>query len=363
MAHNLDMTNGRANMAFLGDRKDIWHKLGQSKKPGASVESWRVDAGLNWEAIKVPAIASLAGPEFNHLAHNQVTVKDRNFIVRSDNGAVLGYASNRYQPVQPAEVLDWFERYISVDPRFQLDVAGSLRDGAIIWATATFNGAMNVAGDQHVARLLMTTTFDGSGATLNKGTMTRVVCNNTLDAALSDARCTVRTRHSTKFDAKQVSDELARVAKGFETYKLMGDAMAQANMTVADLADFFKDMLDIPHDAKEEDISTRKANQYKALAACYKTTAAEGARGNAWAALNTITRYVDHERHTARDDAARFDSAQFGSGAQIKARAVDLLLPRIGGKEAAAWLAAAEARVGSQELAAFEANAATKLSS
>jgi len=46
------------------------------------------------------------------------------------------------QPHQPAELLDWFKQYISVDDRFQIDVAGSLKQGEIIWATATFNGGM-----------------------------------------------------------------------------------------------------------------------------------------------------------------------------------------------------------------------------
>jgi hypothetical protein len=29
MSHNIDMTGGRYNMAFTGDRKDIWHRHGQ----------------------------------------------------------------------------------------------------------------------------------------------------------------------------------------------------------------------------------------------------------------------------------------------------------------------------------------------
>ena len=60
MAHNLDMTNGRANMAFIGNRNDIWHRLGQQMTANQSIDDWARAAGLNWEAVKVPAIASLS---------------------------------------------------------------------------------------------------------------------------------------------------------------------------------------------------------------------------------------------------------------------------------------------------------------
>jgi phage/plasmid-like protein (TIGR03299 family) len=336
MSHNIDISNGRANIAFTGSRNDIWHRLGQQMTANQSIDDWARAAGLNWEAIKVPAIASLNGAQFDHIPANQRfrEVQDRNFVVRSDNGHPLGYVSDRYQPVQPREVLDWFQRYIAVDDRFQLDVAGSLKSGEIIWATATFNGNLDIAGDKHIARVLMTTTFDGTGATINRGCMTRVVCNNTLDMALVERGATIRTRHSTKFNAAKVGQELAQVAKGFAQYKAVGDALAQADMARDQVSNFFKTCLDIPFDAKPDDISSRKMNQFRSLSQAYKTSVREGAPdGSAWAALNAITRYVDHDR-TSGTDEAKFLSAEFGSGAALKQQAMSLLLPLIKDKVA-----------------------------
>lgn len=333
--HNIDMTNGRANIAFIGSRKDVWHRMGQEMLPGMSTAEWAKAAGLEWSAIKVPAIAALEGKEFDHIEAGDRfrRVADRNFLVRSDNGAPLGYVSDRYKAVQPAEVLEWFERYIAVDDRFQLDVAGSLGNGETIWATATFRDKLSIADDAHVARVLMTTTFDGSGATINQGTMTRVVCNNTLNVALSDNRSVVRTRHSATFDAKKVGDELACIAQGFASYKAMGDALAQDQMAIEEVADFFGKLLSFPKDTKWDDISTRKQNQYDALMDAYTITCGETKNNTAWAALNAITRYVDHDRSVQKGevgvDAARFVSANFGSGANLKAKAIDLLMPRI----------------------------------
>ena len=95
MSANLDMANGRANIAFLGSRKDVWHRMGQEMLPGQSIDTWATAAGLGWEAVKVPAIAALQGPRFDHIPASQrfLPVADRAFIVRSDTGSVLGYVS------------------------------------------------------------------------------------------------------------------------------------------------------------------------------------------------------------------------------------------------------------------------------
>lgn len=341
MAANLDMTNGRANIAFLGSRNDVWHHMGQEMLPGQSIEAWAEAAGLGWEAIKVPAIASLAGPKFDHLEASSRfrVIEDRSFVVRSDNGNMLGYVSgedlnNGYQLVQPREVLDWFDRYIAVDGRFQMDVAGSLDDGKRIWATAKFNGNTEVCGEAHSARVLMSTTFDTTGATINQATMTRVVCQNTLRIAHGDKRAAIKTRHSTKFDAAKVGKELAQLAQSFAQYKAVGDAMGQVDFAKDQVADFFKDCLDIDRKAKKEDISTRKLNQYEEVATAYKTSVAEGApNGSVWAALQAITRYADHDRSIKvggqSESVARFNSAQFGSGDALKGKAFNLLLPLV----------------------------------
>jgi phage/plasmid-like protein (TIGR03299 family) len=333
MAHNIDTSNGQNNIAFLGSRKDIWHRLGQEMQPGMGMQAWAKAAGLDWQAVKVPAIANLAGPQWDHLPADTRfrAVQDRFFVARSDNGHPLGFVSDVYEPVQPLEVLEWFERYISVDDRFHLDVAGSLKQGEIIWATATFKDSLSIVGEEHKARLLMTTTFDGSGATINKATMTRVVCNNTLDAAMVDKRATIRTRHNTKFDAARVGRELAAIAEGFTHYKAMAEALVAVEMTKEQVSQFFKACLDIPFDAKQDDISGKKLASFQALSNAYGATVREGTKPNSqWAALNAITRYVDHDKHVRggdNKDEARVLSANFGSGAALKQKALGILMP------------------------------------
>jgi hypothetical protein len=110
--------------------------------------------------------------------------------------------------------------------------------------------------------------------------------------------------------------------------------LAANEMARSEVSDLFKSLLDIPFDTKWADVSTRKQNQFRDMSDAYRTSVREGAPdGSAWAALNAITRYVDHDRSTRSADSsadeARLLSSQFGSGAALKAQAMDLLLPRI----------------------------------
>lgn len=324
MAHNIDMTNDRANIAFVGNRRDIWHRLGTQMQPGQSIQEWAKQAGLDWQAVMTEA--------YTKIGERMFKVPDVMHITRSDNNFGLGVATPVYKPVQPIECLEWFQQYITHDDRFSIDVAGSLCGGRKVWATAVFNGGMVVGGDNHIMRLLMTTTFDATGATINKGTATRVVCNNTLDAALSVKGCAIKTRHSSKFDHEKVGKELAVIVAGFDGYKQMGDAMAGIHMAKDQVDNFFKTLLNVED---ENDLSTRKANQWNELRDAYDKTVAEGTQsGTVWTALNAVTRYVDHDRGT-RDTGlgeveSRFVSAQFSSGAAMKAKAVANLYKMFG---------------------------------
>src|SRR6516162_156711 len=98
MAHNLDMSNERANMAFLGDRKDIWHGLGQAMAPGMGIADWARAAGLEWQAVKVPALAALP--------HEITPVPGRFHIARNDTWGILNEqtVTDIYQPVQPSDL-------------------------------------------------------------------------------------------------------------------------------------------------------------------------------------------------------------------------------------------------------------------
>ena len=335
MAHNIENKDGVYSFAFTGERSEIWHRLGQELEMGANRAEWLNAAGFDYHVEKVPAIASLNSDAFNHLApENRFVETDKRFLARGDNGHVLGIAGDGYQVVQPADVWEWFENYITVDDRFHIDAAGVLGSGERLWMTARFNGSLDVAGDRHIPRLLMSTSFDASQATRNEATMTRVVCQNTLRAAHMSAKALIKTRHNTRFDGKAVHRELAQIATSFAEFKAMGDAMAQQAMTGQQVQSFFATLLGVEPDAKPADISTRTKNIATDLAASYRRTQHErnSQRNDVWTALQAVTRYVDHDRtvrNAPNETVGRFDSGTFGSGDAMKGKALGLLMPLV----------------------------------
>lgn len=331
-----DYAAGNAGIAYTGNRNDVWHRLGRDNMQGKSREEWLSAADLAWDAVKAPAQYEFDG--------KLRLARDRAFMVRSDTGTMLGdnCVTDVYCTVQPRELDAFFDRYISVDDRLQRDVMGHFKGGSIVWMTAAWRDPIEVAGDRHTARLLASTTFDGSGATRTQMCVTRSVCDNTLRAAWGEGEgAVVSTRHNTPFNAKRAGEELAKLAQSVAKYKAIGDAMAAVHMSEKDVMALFKTVLEIPADAKQDELSTRKMNQYRSLWQAQRTTQRErnvpSTTLDAWMALQAITRYVDHDRigNNGDNGEKQFLSANFGSGDAMKGQAVGLLMPLIRDKIAA----------------------------
>lgn len=340
MSHDLEMNlDGSANMAFVG--ADPWHRLGQTPADPDSLDSW-LDACRGHWTIK--SGSAYFYPMLDGRAQQQLspeTIPNCKHWYRSDSGEVFYTGTDQYQGHQPREVADFLMQYVKADPRFRFETMGFLKGGRQFWALAKFEQDFTVAGDPHRAYLLATTSFDGSMATTAQGTLIRVVCNNTLTASMMDKRAAIKIRHTSKFDAakrESAGAELAQVAQQFSAYKDMGDAMAQARMGKQEVAQFFKDLLEIPREATREDISGKKRNAYDQLVDSLGVTVRErrpDARSLEWVdkfeCLNAVTRFVDHERGAggSKSDEDRLQVANFGSGALLKTRAVALLEPEL----------------------------------
>src|SRR3990167_503820 len=94
MSHLIDMSNNRANIAYIGEKP--WHGLGQELTPGADIATWQREAGLEWVANKTPV--RYENGELHAFA-------GKNVLFRSDTGAPLSIVSDDYHEVQPADIM------------------------------------------------------------------------------------------------------------------------------------------------------------------------------------------------------------------------------------------------------------------
>lgn len=339
MGHEIDFTTGRAAFSRVEGSRDAWHGLGQVTRKGAPIEEWARDAGLDYTVARVPSYFRVAEPTGAMAGtYNYEEVPNTYHLIRDDVMKPIGQpVSEQYHPVQPLDVLQFISEFFTVDERFTMETAGALKGGAVIWATARFNAAnYQIGGAAHEMFALFFTSFDKSRRSSLRATSTCVVCNNTLQMSDADQASTLSFTHRTKFAGAvrdRAANDFAALVSKFDKFKEMGDAFAQQQMSREQISTFFKTLLDIPLAAKREEISARKSNQFDALTAAMaqaNRAEAQGAPMSKFAALQAVTRYVDHDRST-RDNGdganlSRIYSAQFGSGADMKARAVDLLL-------------------------------------
>ena len=335
MSANLDKTLGFVALAFIGPRSKIWHGTGQSVDAKVA-ELGRALTIEDWATLSGTSFTVEARPLSYVGADGLLTEYPNRFAnVRTDTSAALGLVSTRYNLVQPLDVQSTFADLIGVDERFAITTMGSLDGGKRIFAQATFAGEQSVAGDRHVAKLLMSTTFDTTSPTRLQGCMERVVCENTIRVAMGENAPIVNVRHSTKYDRDLALKQLAKIAAGFAQYKQIGDALAGFIMPKEALSAFIRGVLDIPIDAEQKDVSTRKQNQRQAiidamLISCNERAVTATSGIDAFTALQAITRYVDHDR-----DAGNTENRLFGSGAALKDKALGLLMPMIKDRVAA----------------------------
>ena len=338
MAHLIDTTTGRAAIAFVGEAP--WHKLGQRLTAGADLETWRREAGLAYSVERTPVLFQRrhAGA-----AVRVEAMEGRDVLYRSDTGAALSVVSGGYQVVQPGEVLDFFGKLAEAGG-FVLETAGALSDGKRVWGLAKVNDGAPVVGQDTVRPyLLLATSYDGTMATTAKFTAIRVVCNNTLTMAAGGSmrdggwqseqdtmegpvvQC-VRVPHMRKFDAGAVRQQLGIVLTAWDRWLVEARLLAQVNVTEAQADKFVADLLlSVQAAPKGKPLPDVRASRgYKRLMGLFGG-AQIGANlcgtKSAWALLNAVTDYVDHER--GRSDDTRMTSAWFGAGEGLKLRAWD----------------------------------------
>lgn len=315
MAHMLDMSNNRANMAYVGEKP--WHGLGSELDGGASLDQWRVAAGLDWTAEMTDV----------HFKRGGVFIKgDSKIIYRSDTGGELGISSERYRIVQPAQVMEFF-RDLTEDNGMTMETAGSLEGGKRIWALARTGESFRLMGQDEVkGYVLLATSFDGSMATQAQFTSIRVVCHNTLTVATkSDAKGAIRIPHSTDFDGHKVKLDMGLLAGAWQDFQSNAETLSERRVSSREQVDFILALMSSDEELKNPDlISSRKRNivadilaraQGGAMGSQYRA-----AQGTAWGLLNAVTEYVDHVQGNSTE--TRFKSAQFGQGAQLKRQAM-----------------------------------------
>jgi phage/plasmid-like protein (TIGR03299 family) len=327
MAHNINVNPTTQKHAFFS-RTAAWHKLGQTVTEAQTWEQAITLAGLDWEVEKV----QLTHPTSGDLIPAWGTF-------RSDNHAFLGTVGNVYEPIQNRYQFDFVDALLEMENGAHYETAGALGNGERVFCLAKIGGGFDVhgIGDRHETYLLFTTSHDGRSSAKVLLTAVRVVCQNTLQMALSAAGKNALTIRHTKSAAEKLVE--ARKLIGAEqatkeNLKKKLEALAERKLRKNVIADVMRRVFAFDEKGLPTAQSATAINEVMDRFEDNDNDTFPEIRGTAYNLLNAFTEYTDHfkpvrvtEGRKGLDETAlRADNAMFGSGAQFKGSVLDAIL-------------------------------------
>ncbi|MGR2923019.1 DUF932 domain-containing protein [Acinetobacter sp. 1125_18A] len=339
MAHQLEQ------MAYVGQTP--WHGLGNQLSPNQPLEVWAQQAGMEWQ---------IESSNVSYMAQNErgqsiiMPYEEQRVLYRSDTHAPLSVVSQRYQEVQPIEILNFYKD-LTEQSGFELETAGVLKGGKKFWALAKTGQTSTLKGkDVSNGYILLATACDGTLATTAQFTSIRVVCNNTLAIALKGQNTSagvVKVPHSTKFDADKIKQQLGISVRAWDEHMYQMKQLSQRKVSQQEAAAYF--------DAVFNNTSLSQIEQDEGIIQFYRNVVNQtkpnkaepngramskvmtmfnghgrgaelsSTKDTAYGLLCAITEHCDHERRAMSQD-HRLDSAWFGAGAALKQRGLEQAL-------------------------------------
>lgn len=198
MAHNINFNEDTGKHSFFSVKEKAWHGLGQTVRDYPTSREAIAFAGLDYRVEKRKLFTydnqNLFG-NADTIAPN-IEVPNYYATVRSDTEDVLGVVGKDYEVVQNVDAFAFFDAIASSDG-IQYETAGALGKGERIFITAKLPGYIKVANDELIEKyLFLTTSHDGYGSITVAFTPIRIVCNNTLNAALKNCSNSIKIRHT-----------------------------------------------------------------------------------------------------------------------------------------------------------------------
>lgn len=309
MAHEIEMVNNVASMAYAGEVP--WHGLGVKVLPDLTPEQMLKAANLDWTVEKSPAYA---------IVGDEPRLINRSALVRDRDNKILDIVSDDWNPVQNEEAFDFFHEFVMAGD-MEMHTAGSLKEGQIVWGLAKIKESFELFGGDRIDSYLLFTNFHKYGFSTDlRFTPIRVVCNNTLTLSLnSKVERMVKMSHRRVFDAQLAKTALGVATDKLQKYKEMAEFLGSRRAKNEDVMEYFKRVFPVTGVATSKEVSK---NAQIALSVIDTQPGAEYAEGSWWQPFNAVTFMTDHIVGRSAD--TRLQSAWYGSNKTLKTKALEL---------------------------------------
>ena len=279
----------------------VYHGIGNVVK-GAQTSAEAIKlAGLDWTADKRLVYTS-----------DGIQIPDYYAITRSDNNDVLGISTKKYVPIQNSEAFAFTD---------------SLLGNGVTYETAE---AIKLAGDECVPYLLFSNSFDAKGAVRVCLTVTRVICENTLNYALKTAKRSWSVRHmgNIQMNLEEARETLKLTSRYLANMEEQADTMTQTVISPKFMEEMANYLFPVKGDMTDL-MKSRAENAQGTLRTLYNTKSdIKKFKGTAWGAYLAITDMASHVA-PARNGAYAKENRMvslFDGGADIASKAQEFIM-------------------------------------
>ena len=264
-------------------REKPWHGLGTivTEAP-ASADALRI-AGLDWTVVQEPIYTNFNRPVEGYRAN-----------VRNSDGKVLGVVSDRYKVVQNVDAFSFTDELLGKGVRYE--TAGSLQEGRKVWLLARLPREYIIAGERISPYLVFSNTHDGSGSVKVAITPVRVVCNNTLNLALSTASRSFSMIHTGNIQDKiqEAKDTLFMAEKYMDCLGIEFEQLRRQKITDSQVKEFIELLLPMEKDAtpiQSKNIVRLREDMMKRY---YEAPDLQKVGNNAYRFVNAVSDFATH---------------------------------------------------------------------
>ena len=267
---------------------------------------------------------------------------------RTDVNIPLGNVKSKYEVVQNISAFNFFDDAIGKDKAIW-QTAGYFGNGERIFVSAKLPDNITVKGDKIENYLVFANSHDGTSGVNILFTPIRVICQNTLNAAIRNAESFIRFRHTASVNSKLLSAaEILGISKqkaivAEQMFNAMTDVKFDDKSTMEYIASIyltdaeFERVKSIDEKSginrlftrsgqliQDAQISTRKVNMLYDTFNYYIDGPGQAEfRGTAYGAYNAITGYYSNIANLQGDK--RLDSLLYGNAAKVTQNAVEAL--------------------------------------
>jgi phage/plasmid-like protein (TIGR03299 family) len=333
MAHNLNFNEKTNQQSFFSVKEKAWHGLGQIVQDYPISSEAIKHAGLDFTVEKRKLFTfdnenNTGNPE-SDIIIPEIEVPGYFATLRTDTEQVLGVVGKDYEIVQNIDAFSFFDSIVGGDG-IQYETAGALGKGERIFITAKLPGYIKVGREDLIDQyLFLTTSHDGFGSITAAFTPVRIVCNNTLNAALRNFSNAIKIRHTANVKERleqahkvmgisnQLSGQLEQIFNNWTKVRIT-DTELQRLIQMAMVPN--KEVLENIQNGQLDELSTcfnNMCNSVYEYALTSPTQQTETTKGSLFGAYNAVTGYFQNVR-TYKNEEAKLKSVLYGGTAQAR---------------------------------------------